>query len=548
MVLKNIGRNNMNVLVIDALGAEKGYRRFSRDIIGAGPRSIAGVLEHAGLNCKIVLAEHFLTSKKDDMNNFDMLFISGMSIDLPCIAKVVSKWRKIKTKNNFPVIVGGPVASDPYTLIFKTKCSIAVIGEGEETLMELLNNGLIDGILPEAHILKNIRGIAWPNGDNIYVNPLRPVLSREKLNAFFPSVERIRDYPIFWARRVYVECVRGCSNFYRTKLTLPDGRRCTNCGNCFSGSFSQRYFCPQNIPPGCGYCSVPSLFGPSRSRDYKAIVREIKLLINMGVRRIVLGASDFLDYQRDELVYPEPLTDPRNPPPNYEAIERLLSEIVNIPKVGSGEVYVSVENVKPNLFDERVAKIISKYLPDSTIHMGCETGSELHSKLIGRPSTPKEVLNAIKIAKKNGLRPYVYFIHGLPGQSEKTVRETINTIRKMKKYVEKITIYRFKPLPFSAFGDFPTPPPAVKDSLSKKIVDEVEKINSEMKRKLVGKVLNVIVAESFRKRKNDGVGYVTSEGPVVIVKNAGNKVGRKLKVKVIRTISDRLVEAEELLN
>ncbi len=50
----------MNVIIVDALGAEKGYRKFSRDVIGAGPRSIAGVLERNGLDCKIVLAEHFL--------------------------------------------------------------------------------------------------------------------------------------------------------------------------------------------------------------------------------------------------------------------------------------------------------------------------------------------------------------------------------------------------------------------------------------------------------------------------------------------------------
>jgi len=536
----------MNVIIVDALGAEKGYRKFSRDVIGAGPRSIAGVLERSGLSCKIVLAEHFLTSKTDFVDNFDVMFVSGMSMDLPCIVKVISKWRKAKATDKPTVIVGGPAASDPYTLILKTKCSIAVIGEGEETLMELLKNGLTDGIIPEPHVLKNIKGIAWLDGENIRVNPLRPILPKEKLNAFFPSVERIRDYPTFWACRVYVECVRGCSNFYRTKITLPDGRKCTNCGNCFSGSLSQRYFCPQNIPPGCGYCSVPSLFGPSRSRDCKTIVKEIKSLINMGAKRIVLGASDFLDYQRDELVYPDPLTDPRYPPPNYEAIEYLLSEIIKIPEVASGEVYVSVENVKPNLFDEKAAEIISKYLPGTTIHIGCETGSELHCKLIGRPSTPREVLNAVKIAKKYGLRPYIYLIHGLPGQSEETANATINIVRKVKKYVEKITIYRFKPLPFSAFGDFPTPPPAIKDPLSRKVVNEVEKINREVKFRLIGKVLSVIVAEPFRAKKNDGIGYVISEGPVVVVKNAGNKIGRKLKVRVTRVISDRLVEAEEV--
>lgn len=536
----------MDVLIVDALGAGKNYRRSTKDVIGAGPRSIAGVLERNSLNCRILLAEHFLTSKTV-IDNFGVLFVSGMSMDLPCIVRVVSKWRRIKG-DKYPVVVGGPVASDPYNLVLRTRCSIAVIGEGEETLEELLYSGLVDGEIPEENVLERIKGIAWFDGKNVHVNPLRPIISKEKLNNFYPSVERVADYPAFWGSRVHVECVRGCSNFYRTKIILPDGRECSECGNCFSGGLAQRHACPQNIPPGCGYCSVPSLFGPARSRNWKNIVREVKLLIDKGVRRIVLGAPDFLDYQRDSIVFPEPLTDPRNPPVNYKAIEQLLSNITNISEVADGEVYVTIENVKPNLFDEKVAEIISSYLPGSTIHIGCETGSETHSKLLGRPSTPTEAVNAVKITKKYGLRPYVYFIHGLPGQSKETVKETINIIRKMKTYgVEKITIYRFKPLPFSAFGDFPTPLPAVRDPLSREIVEEVRKVNRERKSKLIGKVLSVIIAEPFRKRRTDGIGYVISEGPVVIVKNAGNKVGKKLKVKVTRVISDRLVKAEEIL-
>ena len=543
---KSLGRAFMDVLIVDALGAGKNYRRSTKDVIGAGPRSIAGILERSGLNCRILLAEHFLTSKAV-IGNFNVLFVSGMSMDLPCIVRIVSKWRKIRG-DKYPVVVGGPVASDPFNLISRTGCSVAVIGEGEETLEELLQNGLIDGKIPEENVLKNIKGIAWFDGKNVNVNPLRPVIPTEKLNRFFPSVEKVADYPAFWACRVYVECVRGCSNFYRTKITLPDGRKCSECGNCFSGELAQRYSCPQNIPPGCGYCSVPSLFGPARSRNWKNIVREIRLLVDKGVRRIVLGAPDFLDYQRDRIVFPNPLTDPRSPPPNYRAIEQLLSNITSIPEVADGEVYVTIENVKPNLFDEKVAEIISSYLPGSTVHIGCETGSETHSKLLGRPSTPTEAIKAVKIAKKYGLRPYVYFIHGLPGQSEETVKETINIIRKMNTYdVEKITIYRFKPLPFSAFGDFPTPPPAVRNPLSKRIVEEVRKVNRERKLKLVGKVLEVIVAEPFRKKRTNGIGYVISEGPVVIVRGAGDKIGRKLRVRVTRVISDRLVEAEEVL-
>ena len=44
-----------------------------------------------------------------------------------------------------------------------------------------------------------------------------------------------------------------------------------------------------------------------------------------GVTRIVLSAPCFLDYGRDLLVEPEPLTDPRSPESNYNEIEKLLT-------------------------------------------------------------------------------------------------------------------------------------------------------------------------------------------------------------------------------
>ena len=151
------------------------------------------------------------------MSNFDVLLVSGMSIDLPAVMRVVNIWRT-KLNKKSPVVVGGPIAADPFTLFRRCACDIAVIGEGEETLEELLTHGLKDGVLPEREVLLTIRGIAWRSDGGVQLNSLRPILSKEKLNSYMPSTRRILDYPSYFAMRIYVECVRGCSNFYRTML------------------------------------------------------------------------------------------------------------------------------------------------------------------------------------------------------------------------------------------------------------------------------------------------------------------------------------------
>ncbi|MHA1593808.1 MAG: B12-binding domain-containing radical SAM protein [Candidatus Baldrarchaeia archaeon] len=531
----------MKFLIVDALGAEKGERRFTRDVIGAAPRTIAGILSKWKLYSKIMTAETVI-QKPEIMREYDVLMVSGMSIDLPAVMKIVNMWKSKYKGEPAPAVVGGPIAADPYLLFRRCNCDLAVIGEGEETLEELLSLGLKDGEVPPDEELMNVRGIAWRSEEGVVLNKLRPILSKEKLNSYFPSIRHILDYPTFFAARIYVECVRGCSNFYRTRIELPDGRKCSGCGKCREGPLEERYYCPENIPPGCGYCSVPSLYGPPRSRYPEHIVREIKELVKLGARRIILGASDFLEYQREELVEGGILTDPRWPPPNYEAIEKLLSMITSLPEVQENDVYISIENAKASLFDERGASIIAKYLPGTTIHFGCETGSEKHCIDIGRPCTPREVLNAVKIAKKYGLRPYVYFIHGLPGQTMETARETVDIMRKFEREgVEKITIYRFKPLPFSAFGDFRSVP-AVKDPASRLIVEEARRINKNVKKKLLGRTFRVIIAEPYKYNLSYGVGYVINEGPVILVRNAGSDVGKTMKVRITRVLSDRLVE------
>ncbi|WXG40132.1 MAG: radical SAM protein [Candidatus Freyarchaeum deiterrae] len=528
--------SRIRFVIVDSLAVEKGFKRFTRDVIGAGPRTVAGVLEQLGFECRISTTERVF---KDQvfLSDFDVLMCSGMTMDIPSMRKIVNIWRRVN--DDKLAIAGGPAAADPYQLLRKTDYDLVVISEGEETLEELLGTALSEGRVPERDILKGIRGLAFRMDGGVAVTPLRPPAFEFK---YEPSVERIVDYPYFRASRVYVTCVSGCSNYRRTLLTLPDGRECNQCGSCYKDNLTERYYCPIGILPGCGFCSVPSFFGPSRSRSKEIILREIGNLLNLGVNRIVLGASDFLDYQREKLVSPHPLTDPCLPEPNYLEIESLLSGISKIQRESEKKTYISIENIKPCLFTEEAARIISTYLPHTTVHVGCETGSEWHSKSIGRPSTPYQSLTVVKRAIAYGLRPYVYFIHGLPGQTLETAKETVEIMDKMAEYgVEKITIYRFKPLPMSAFGDFESPPPATKDKASKIIVDKANQINLEQKKSLIGKKIEALVAE--KTKPGEYIAYPLEEGPTIILWAENAPLNELVKVKITKIKSEKLVEA-----
>ncbi len=522
-------------IIVDALASERGVKRFTRDVIGAGPRTVAGVLEQLGFECRISNSERVLRDQTF-LSDFDVLMCSGMTMDIPSMRKIVNLWRKVNEDRI--AIAGGPVAADPYRLLRKTGYDLVVISECEGTLEELLETVLSEGQMPEIGVLKSIRGLAFRIKNRVEVTPLRPPLFEFR---YEPSVERIVDYPYYRVSRVYVTCVRGCSNYRRTLLPLPGGRECSRCGLCSKGDLTERYYCPEGVLPGCGFCSVPSLFGPPRSRGRESILREISGLLKLGVSRIVLGASDFLDYQRENLVSPDPLTDPCFPEPNYSEIKSLLNEISKIQKK-NGKTYVSIENVKPCLFTDKAAQIVSTYLPNTTVHIGCETGSEVHSKNIGRPSTPNESLVAVERAVTYGLRPYVYFIHGLPGQTVDTAKETVKLMDRMAKLgAEKITIYRFKPLPMSAFGDFDSSPPATKNKASKIILDKAKQINLEKKKSLIGKTVEAAIAEKVK--PGEYIAYPLEEGPTILLKAEMAPINESVKVIITKIKSEKLVEA-----
>jgi radical SAM superfamily enzyme YgiQ (UPF0313 family) len=523
----------VKALIVDALASGKGERKATRDAIGAGPRALAGVLESRGIEASIIEAETIIS--RELPTGFDLLLVSGMTGDIPSIRKVVSRWKEGLS------LVGGPVTSDPEQALRKTGCDIAVVGEGEETLLELLEAGLSRGELPTLDSLRAIRGLAFDIGNGIELTPLRRVMPRKTLDTFKPSTSTVKGYNLYRSARVYVEVLRGCSNYHRA-LLVGD---CKSCGLCREGSMAERYDCPIGRPPGCGYCSVPSLYGPPKSRSRERITVEILALLDEGVSRIVLSAPGFLDYGRDLLVEPKPLTDPRSPEPNYDEIESLLSSLVDIPRFRDETAAFMIENIKASLVTERAASLLGRYLKGTPVSIGFETGSATHSIQMGRSSTPMETLRAVGRLKRAGLKPYVYFIHGLPGQTEETVDETVKAIEaSMKEGAERVILYRFQSLPMSAFGEYPSAPPNVSDPGSRRIHEAAARANRGAKESMVGETIRVVGAERYDRDKRYLVAYPLKHGPVVLIESPESWEGKVLNVEVTEIASERIVRGK----
>ncbi len=514
----------LKVAVVDCLAfGSLGRRVSSVDVVGTGPRLVIGMLKRLGLEAKLFECDAALSASPKD---FDVLMVSGMSSDLESMGAVLKRFG-----GGMPSFAGGPACVD-YEELLERGFTAVVWGEAEISLPKLV----------EALSRGDFRGVpnlVFKEEDRIVSNVVSGYAREPVLWSFEPDVESVKSYKYYWARRVYVEVVRGCSNFYRTTLPvlLPKSVECSRCGICRHGELESRLACPLGIPPGCGYCLVPRLYGPARSRPVDQIVREIEGLVELGVVRVVLSAPDILDYGRDWLVKPRPLTDPRSPPANIDALEDILSSIFSIPEVERGRVHVMVENVKPCLVTEEVARLLGRYLRGTTVNVGLETGDEEHHASLGRPSTVEEVVRAVKLLRESGLRPYVYAIYGLPGESWRTVRRTIKVLRRVFKLgAERVILYKFKPLRGSAFEGYPSP--SGRDPRARALKNFANSLEVSSKRKLLGKTIRVAVVDLYR--ENAYIGYTLPHGPVAIIVSNDDIRGRVVDA-VVREVRRREV-------
>jgi len=505
----------LHVCVVDALTAGNGNRRFTRDFIGAGPSTVAtllGYINQGQISCTIRRAEDILRDESSNLANFEYLFISAMSMDKVACHKVIRKWNQVHSPTS--IVVGGPICCEE--------------GIREQLGVQLALKGEI-----EAHLVEI--GALFSEQEDIRFAP-PPNFADFRLDTSF-----IGHYSDYMQARVYVECVRGCSNYRRPKF----GSDCPpDCNQCDDPLAAQEDTCPRGVPPGCGYCGTHAMFGPPKSRSVPAIKNDIQEMVDLGVTRIVLGGPDLLDFQRERLVSSQTLTTPRAPPVvNLSALSDLIGQVAAIAAVTERQVQVFYENLKANLCSEAVFQVL-RQIPDPIFSIGVETGDPDHARLLGRPDTPEESLRAIKLAKDLGFRVHAYFIHSLPGETPNTARNTLELMRQLGVLgVDKITLYKFRPLPGTYFEDYH--PSKQHEKTMRHWNEKIKKFaihyNQEQKQTYVGQIIEIDIVERHKFRQDAAIGRLPSGGPAVEVERAAQFVGQRKRVEITGVASDRLL-------
>jgi radical SAM superfamily enzyme YgiQ (UPF0313 family) len=333
---------------------------------------IAAILEKNGHKVDIIDAQALEIDENEitkKVAEFDIVGITSMT---PTFNSAVEVTKAIKKVNNSCfVIMGGPHVTvlPEKTLKDVKEVDAIVIGEGELTIVELVD------AIEKKKSFEKILGISYRKDGNIIINPPRPTI--ESLDILpIPAfhllpIKNYRPYPPHGKKLPYMALMtsRGCP--YR-------------CTFCFKSIFGRKYI----------------------TKSPKKIVEEIKYLIEkLGVKEL--------------LFYDDSFTLDRN-----RAIE-LCNEIIK-------------NNIKIPWSCETRVNLVDKELLEKMKEAGCyiisygvESGDQTILNNLKKDITIEQAKNAFKLTKKVGILTVAYFMIGSPGDTNETIRKTIDFAKEL---------------------------------------------------------------------------------------------------------------------
>ncbi len=270
------------------------------------------------------------------------------------------------------VIVGGPHPTVlPAEMLRNRDIDICAIGEGEYTLLELvkaLEQGDSD--------LSTVKGIAYKRGSGIRINERRPLI---------PDIDTL-PFP-----------ARDLLPMDKYRFPLPRGKRAR-----WATILSSRG-CPFN----CIFCGQHNIFGrKARFRSAKNVVDEVEELINKyGINMFSFIDSDATLSKKNMM----------------NICDEIMARQIDIEWTCGTRV---------DLVD---LELLSKMREAGCrqINFGIESGNQKILDTLNKGITIEESKNAVEMAKKAGLKVYTYFMIGSPGETRKTVYDTISFARKL---------------------------------------------------------------------------------------------------------------------
>ncbi len=246
----------------------------------------------------------------------------------------------------------------------------------------------------------------------------------------------------------------------------------------------------------CGYCVIPKLRGPYKSRKIENIINEVKNLVKKGVSEICLIAQDTTSYGKD--IYGKP------------SLKELLIELNKIEDLN----WIRILYTYPSLLTDDLLNTINsldkvvKYIDVPLQHVSKNVLEAMNRPILDYKKLIKKIRKIIK-----GVSIRTTFIVGYPAETEDDFNELYNFIKEME--FDKLGVFEFsKEKNTKAYNLKPQIPSKVKKQRKKQLMQLQQEISKDINQKLIGKKIQCIV-ESVSEKDDIVIARTYKDAPEV---------------------------------
>lgn len=327
---------------------------------------------------------------RDYLRNFRPDIVGISNLVSPTEGETVKLARKIKKAlPETKIVVGGSNASARPLFFIKDKCiDFVIIGEGEETMKELISKFAQKNF-------RGIKGLYYKDKNKIRVNPPRP---------FITDLDSL-PYPA-WHLLPMEEYFHGqpAGIFIKKKrfATVISSRGC---------------------PGGCNFCTNEKVWGRLwRPRSVENTIAEIKLLKRL--------------YKIEEIQFVDPNISVRKD--RFIKLCKALKK-EKLPWLPSGGVAV-------NTLNPRLIRMMAKS-GCYAVQFGIEHGDPDMQRRIGKIVPLKSTKKLSRACKRYGMWTHGNFIMGLPGETRESAVKSLEYA--IKADLDSVSFFTALPLPGS---------------------------------------------------------------------------------------------------
>jgi radical SAM superfamily enzyme YgiQ (UPF0313 family) len=318
--------------------------------------------------------------------SFDVVGVGGIVTTYPYVKWLLSILRKHHPDKK--IIVGGSVGSSiPRLMLERNPVDIVCIGEGEETVRELMK------VLEREGNLSGMKGIWYKDGSGkIFENEKRP------------PIKNLDSVPLpawhLFPMEIYLKNPVGAPN--RNKWIDGSGNNDT--------PLSMNLFATRGCPYQCIYCYHDFMGMGYRHRSPENVINEIETLYkNYGV-----AYFHFID---DEFVMKK------------DFVSRFCSLMKGLMKT-YGRPFTWGCAGRVNLMTEDLVSTMAE-AGCVLIGYGIESGSQRMLDFIKKKVTVEQAKQAIRLTKKYLGWADCSFMIGYPGETKETIRETVDFCKEL---------------------------------------------------------------------------------------------------------------------